>query len=331
MRAYRVAYDGRAFHGFQRQPDVPTVSDALLDALVSLDVIPASDGPSRPTPPGYAAAGRTDAGVSALAQTVAFDAPDWLTPRAFDARLPDAVHVWAASDTADTPDTADTTDTADTADTPDTGDTPDDFHATHDAHRRRYRYFLPAPPGTLADTARPVEETPAAPVDTVSISDHTPTETRVEHAAVRRVRETARQLSGHHDYHNLTPDETGTTREVTIRVTPLGRTIALDVASDGFPRQLVRRLATLCRAAAADTLPAGRVERLLGPGAIDGPEGVPPAPPEPLVLAHVAYDLSFERDATAVERAREAFGDRARTATSVAHVARFVARGVADE
>jgi len=115
MRAYRVAYDGRAYHGFQRQPDVATVEDTLFDALGTLGLDFAD------VPPGWAAAGRTDAGVSALAQTVAFDAPDWLSPRAFSAHLPEDVHAWAS------------------------GTVPETFHATHDARCREYTYFLPAP------------------------------------------------------------------------------------------------------------------------------------------------------------------------------------------
>lgn len=115
MRAYRVAYDGRAFYGFQRQPDVSTVEDELLDGLADVGI------EFEETPAGWAAAGRTDAGVSALAQTVAFEAPDWLTPRPFTAHLPTDVHVWASTQV------------------------PDDFHAIHDANRREYTYFLHAP------------------------------------------------------------------------------------------------------------------------------------------------------------------------------------------
>lgn len=116
-RAYRVAYDGRPYHGFQRQPDVPTVEGDILAALRSLDVLP--DGMD--TPDGYAAAGRTDAGVSAVAQAVAFDAPDWLGPAALNSELPADVRAWASAEA------------------------PPEFHATHEAATREYTYFLYAP------------------------------------------------------------------------------------------------------------------------------------------------------------------------------------------
>ncbi len=116
MRAYRVAYDGRPYSGFQRQPDVPTVEGALLSGLARLGVCE-----REAVPAGDAAAGRTDAGVSAVAQTVAFEAPEWLTPTAFTSELPADVRVWASADV------------------------PEDFHATHDATERRYTYFLYAP------------------------------------------------------------------------------------------------------------------------------------------------------------------------------------------
>ena len=115
MPAYRVAYDGRPFHGFQRQPDVATVEDTLFDGLRELG-LSFDDAPE-----GYAAAGRTDAGVSALAQTVAFEAPDWLDPPAFTAQLPESIQVWASAAV------------------------PAGFHATHHARSREYTYHLHAP------------------------------------------------------------------------------------------------------------------------------------------------------------------------------------------
>jgi len=117
VRAFRLAYDGRPYHGFQRQPAVPTVEGTLLDALRDLGVL---DG-DEDTPPGYAAAGRTDAGVSAVAQTVAFECPDWCTPRALNSALPASARVWAAVDASA------------------------DFHATHHARFREYTYHLYAP------------------------------------------------------------------------------------------------------------------------------------------------------------------------------------------
>jgi tRNA pseudouridine38-40 synthase len=123
MRAFRVAYDGRAFHGFQRQPDVPTVEGTLFRALRRLDVL--AEDAHRPA--GYAAAGRTDAGVSAVAQTVAFECPDWCSPAALNSHLPGDVRAWASADA------------------------PPDFHATHDATDREYTYFLYAPVAEIDD------------------------------------------------------------------------------------------------------------------------------------------------------------------------------------
>lgn len=126
MRAYRIAYDGAEYRGFQRQPHGETIEDELLGALSELGVR-FEDG----VPVGYAAAGRTDAGVSARAQTIALETPAWLRPSALNSELPASIRAWAHADV------------------------PDSFHATHDAVARVYRYFLYAPDGDdgLAETA----------------------------------------------------------------------------------------------------------------------------------------------------------------------------------
>ncbi|MFB6107145.1 MAG: tRNA pseudouridine(38-40) synthase TruA [Halobacteriaceae archaeon] len=245
MRAYRVAYDGRPFHGFQRQPSVPTVEDALLDALRALDVL---DGG---VPSGWAAAGRTDAGVSAIAQTVAFEAPAWLTPRAFDAELPESVRVWARADV------------------------PPGFHATHDARERSYRYALYAPD-----------------------------------ADDDRARAACDALSGTHDFHNLTPDDSGTVRVLSLSCRRDGPVLVLTARAGGFARELVRRLVTVVRGVGTGDVDLSAVDRLLGPDPVDGPEGVAPAPPTPLLLREVTYDVTFEVDPAAAARARAAFADR---------------------
>jgi len=272
MRAYRVAYDGRPFHGFQRQPDVPTVEDALFDALRELDVCGADAAPD-----GYAAAGRTDAGVSARAQTVAVDAPDWLTPRAFNGELPGSVRAWASADV------------------------PDDFHATHDARRREYVYFLHAPRGGA--TAASLDE--------------------------ERVRDALAVLAGEHDFHNLTTDETGTVRDLEIEAERDDDFLVIRLAAGGFARQLVRRVVGLAVEVGRGASDPEKVERVLGSEPVAGPDGVAPAPAQPLVLWDVDYDgASFRMDDEAVESARAVWRQRHREWASAARVADAIFQGL---
>jgi tRNA pseudouridine38-40 synthase len=69
--AMRLWYDGRRYHGWQRQPGAPTVQEALEDAL-------AGAGVRAP----LAVAARTDRGVHATAQVVSFAVRAALDPAA---------------------------------------------------------------------------------------------------------------------------------------------------------------------------------------------------------------------------------------------------------
>lgn len=272
LRAFRVAYDGRDYAGFQRQPHARTVEGTLLRALAKHGILDRGDGPTHATPPGYAAAGRTDAGVSAVAQTVAFESPEWLTPRAFNGRLPGSIRAWAAVDVRD------------------------GFHATHDAVRRTYRYHLYAPP-----------RGGASPDGTVS--DHWVGEAVDD----GRVREALARLSGKHDFHNLTSDETGTVRDLTATATRTGDLLVIEVAAGGFPRALVRRLVAAVRAVGRGTVDLASIDRLLESEPVPGELGVGPAPAEPLVLWDVAYEgVTFTVDTEAADTARIAFDERHR-------------------
>lgn len=110
--ALGIEYDGSAFAGWQSQRHGSTVQDALERALAAVA------GQSIRT----TCAGRTDAGVHALAQVVHFDSPvarpDTAWVRGVNANLPPAVAVrWAAP-------------------------VGDDFHARFSARSRSYQYLL---------------------------------------------------------------------------------------------------------------------------------------------------------------------------------------------
>ncbi|HEY5647023.1 MAG TPA: tRNA pseudouridine(38-40) synthase TruA [Pseudomonadales bacterium] len=110
--ALGIEYDGGAFSGYQYQSHAPSVQRSLQQALSAVAAAPIT----------VQAAGRTDAGVHATAQVVAFTAPverplsAWingtnaLTP-------PGLAVIWAKP-------------------------VPDDFHPRYDATARRYMYVF---------------------------------------------------------------------------------------------------------------------------------------------------------------------------------------------
>ncbi|MFB6150443.1 MAG: tRNA pseudouridine(38-40) synthase TruA [Haloarculaceae archaeon] len=298
MRAYRVAYDGRPFHGFQRQPDVRTVEGALFDALRDLDVLDAD----APKPAGYAAAGRTDAGVSARAQTVAFEGPDWLTPAALNSELPESVRAWAGADV------------------------PGDFHATHDARYREYVYFLYAPRGGDGG----IDMSRDGGGDTVPTGGTDCDDTPGDAFDDGRARDALGRLAGEHDFHNLTPDDEGTVRDLSASAERDGSFLVVTLRAGGFARQLVRRVVGLVAAVSRGESPPAKVDRVLASDPLDGPDGVPPAPAYPLVLWDVSYGagVDFRVDETAVESAREVWADRRAERLTAARVAGLLRDGI---
>ena len=112
--ALKVAYIGTDYHGFQIQPDVNTIEGEIFRALQELDII------GNPHEANYIAAGRTDAGVHAIGQVIAFDTqkPELAIPRALNSKLPQNIWVWA------------------------TAQVQDDFDPRRDALSREYRYIM---------------------------------------------------------------------------------------------------------------------------------------------------------------------------------------------
>ncbi len=91
--ALKVAYIGTGYHGFQVQPDVRTIEGEIFRSLCELNII------NNPHEANYIAAGRTDRGVHALGQVIAFDTanPDVAIPRAINSRLRN-IWTWAKTE-----------------------------------------------------------------------------------------------------------------------------------------------------------------------------------------------------------------------------------------
>jgi tRNA pseudouridine38-40 synthase len=149
--ALGLEYDGRAFCGWQTQPDRCAVQDHVEQALASVHGGPVAT----------IVAGRTDAGVHALAQVLHFDAlharPESAWVRGVNALLPEGVAVLWAHEVAE------------------------DFHARFSAQERAYRYRL------LSHPVRPALD--AGRVGWV----HAPLD-------VDRMAEAAAGLLGEHDF-----------------------------------------------------------------------------------------------------------------------------------
>lgn len=91
--ALKIAYIGTDYHGFQVQPDVNTIEGELFRALQELEII------DDPRDASYIAAGRTDAGVHALGQVIAFNTekPDIAIPRVLNSKLRSGIWAWASA------------------------------------------------------------------------------------------------------------------------------------------------------------------------------------------------------------------------------------------
>jgi tRNA pseudouridine38-40 synthase len=260
-----VAYDGTDLHGFAAQGDQDTVAGRLAQALERTCRLTA--------PPVLTCAGRTDAGVHALAQVVHVDLPDPLPPRrdgaeleaadllrSLNRQLAPAVSVLRARGVAPS------------------------FDARRSATARRYRYLVDegvAPDPLLARTAFHVE----GPLD------------------LRAMQGAALALIGSHDFRAFCRRVPGTSPEVPIvrdvhdagwslearpdHVPGLGRLLRFDIQANAFCHQMVRSIVGELLAVGTGRHRIPDVVALLRAGSRSG--AADPAPSRGLCLVGVDY------------------------------------------
>jgi len=241
--ALGLEYAGSGFMGWQSQPGGNTVQDVLEMALTRIAGMPLR----------VICAGRTDAGVHALAQVVHFDTavnrPMTAWVRGTNAHLPSGVVVrWALPVT-------------------------DEFHARFSARSRAYRYALlnrPVRPGLLAGKVGWC---------------HRPLDLAVMQAA-------ASCLAGEHDFSSFraagcqakTPIKTLYRCEVSRQ----GEQILIDCHANAFLHHMVRNIAGALVYVGMGRKPVDWLAQLLVMR--DRSQGAPTFSPDGLYLVGVEYD-----------------------------------------
>lgn len=237
-----VAYDGTDYQGFQRQANGPTVQEALETALERVTGEPVA----------VLAAGRTDTGVHAEGQVIAFDT-GWRHPldallRALNAALPPDVAVRQVA--AARP----------------------DFHPRYDARSRHYRYTVwneavrsPLARRTSLHVPRPLD--------------------------VAAMQAAARQVVGEHDFaaFGQPPQGEGTVRQV-LRAAWSGEPpwLFFDIEANAFLYRMVRSLVGTMLQVGLGLMTVEDFARILASG--ERAQAGPTAPPHGLCLVEVQYE-----------------------------------------
>lgn len=213
-----VEYDGTEFAGFQIQAEARTVQGELEAALARL-----SGGIRQPV----MGAGRTDAGVHATGQVIAFTYPGTLSAEA----LTEALNGMLPPDVAISG----------------LRRVPAGFNPRYAARYREYRYTI--------------WNGPRSP-----LRERTSLWVRSE-LEVTAMAEAATALEGRHDFSPFGGADPQPVRTVhRIRVRRQGSTVTIDVRADAFLRGMVRRIVAALLAVGRGQLEASAVPGLLGAG-----------------------------------------------------------------
>lgn len=240
-----LQYFGRDFAGWQRQPTDRTVQGELEKVLARLEGCHVTAH----------AAGRTDAGVHALAQVVSFELQRaWRHDelgRALNALLPD--DVWVSTVTP----------------------APPGFHARKDATARRYRYVVGCDAASFSPFRRPYEWALGRPLDAGAL-DAVAALFRGEHDF--RAFSVTGQEKPHYRCHLIVAEWWER---------PKDEGFTFRVEGDRFLHRMVRFLVGASVDVALGRRTPEDIARLLE--TTDNQDASPPAPPEGLYLVGVRY------------------------------------------
>jgi len=244
--AVGLEYDGRAYSGWQSQPALNTVQDQVQRAFARV-----ADSPVE-----CVCAGRTDAGVHALAQVAHFDSDAVRSERAWrlgaNTYLPADVSVaWVR-------------------------EVPGHFHARYSALARSYRYLIlnrdsrsALAVGRATWERRPLDAT--------------------------RMHESAQVLVGEHDFSAFRAAEcqakSPLRRLDSLTVTRRDTWVVLEITANAFLHHMVRNIAGLLMAVGYGESPPERVAAMLA--ARDRRINAATAAPDGLYLAAVRYPEEF--------------------------------------
>ena len=237
-----LEYDGTNYHGWQVQPNVPTIQRALEAAIKQV-----TQQEMKVT-----GAGRTDAGVHALAQVAHFSTTaklsteEWL--RALNSLLPPDIAVLAVEEVSET------------------------FHARYSAKSKLYRYHLLTRPHRSALSRSKVLHYPF-PLDLTAMQ------------------EASRALIGTHDFSSFQGSPTDTENPVCaisrLEIERFGDEIRFEVEANRFLKQMVRAIVGTLLEVGRGKLQAGDVAGILT--AKDRTKAGPTAPAHGLYLVRVDY------------------------------------------
>ena len=243
-----LTYDGTDFAGWQRQPNAPTVQQTLEEAIERVTGERVN----------LIGAGRTDAGVHALAQVANFHTRNRLPAsdlgRALNALLPPTVAVLEAREV-----------------------TPD-FHARYRAVGKHYRYTIHNHP------VRPV------------LDRHLVLHVR-RRLNLTRMRRAAQGLLGEHDFAAFTTHarlQPSTVRRVhQLSIRRNGQRVLVDIKGSGFLYNMVRAIVGTLIEVGRGKLAAEAVAEVLASG--DRRQAGPTAPAHGLCLVSVRYPEEMEK------------------------------------